>query len=101
MHIAHDIRVFCKKGQKVNTISFSFDISNFLNLLNKNWGVRQTNYTANSNQVQFLTVTQKPTAANNYTLQYRMDTKAIEPYKDYVSSSSRWAMMFGIKYKFN
>ena len=73
----------------------------FLNLLNKNWGVRQTNYTANSNQVQFLTVTQKPTAANNYTLQYRMDTKAIEPYKDYVSSSSRWAMMFGIKYKFN
>lgn len=101
VHIAHDIRIFCKKGQKVNTISFSFDISNFLNLLNKNWGVRQTNYTANSNQVQFLTVTQKPTAANNYTLQYRMDTKAIEPYKDYVSSSSRWAMMFGIKYKFN
>lgn len=107
LNLFHDIRVPLRNG-KVNTLRFSFDIYNFLNLLNHNWGVQQTTVLGNQ-QYQFLRVTQTPNEANGYVLQYSMNktvsssdsTPLTSTFKDYFGSSSRWSAMFGIKYMFN
>lgn len=103
-NLAHDIMINQDNGKK-HTIRFSFDVYNFLNLMNKNWGVQQTTVLGNQ-QYQYLVMTDKPTAANNYTPAF---TTALDSgknvvkdtFKDYISSSSRWTMMFGIKYIFD
>ena len=51
-------------------------------------------------QYQFLTTTQAPTAANDYTLKYRMRTELPDTFKDFLDNASRWQMQFGIKYFF-
>lgn len=99
--IHHDIKVFQKNGRP-HTLRFSFDIANFLNLLNKDWGVQRTTELGNQ-QYQFLTIPKdapKPSADNNYTIKYTMNNKITETFKDYVSNASRWQMQFGIKYIF-
>lgn len=103
MSISHDIKVWCCKGRKCNTLRFSFDISNFLNLLNKNWGVKNDTMLGyqSSPQFQFLTVQEKPSAANNYTPTFTFQKDLNKTYKDLRSERSRWAIMFGIKYMFN
>lgn len=105
INLSHDIKLPMKNGQ-IHTLRFSFDISNFLNLLNKDWGVKQTTYygSSNSPQYQFLSVTQNPTAENNYTPGFTMPLvkKEVltETFKDLNSQSSRWQMQFGVKYFF-
>lgn len=103
LSISHDIKIWCCKGTKCNTLRFSFDISNFLNLLNKNWGVKQSTVLGyeSSPQYQFLTVAEKPSVANNYTPSFTFQDKLTETYKDLNSTRSRWAIMFGVKYMFN
>ena len=98
LSISHDIKVHQNNGRP-HTLRFSFDIANFLNLLNKDWGVQQTTVLGNQ-QYQFLTRTQLPSASNDYTLKYRMRTDLPETFKDYLGNSSRWQMQFGIKYFF-
>ena len=72
LSISHDIIVPQRNGRE-HKLRFSFNIDNFLNLLNRNWGVSYSQYLGtNGQQYQFLSVTQKPTAANDYTLQYKM-----------------------------
>lgn len=106
VNISHDFKVPLRNG-KVNTIRFSFDISNFLNLLNKDWGVQYTTIYgyAGSPQYQFLSMTEAPQASNNYTPGFTMPLKDGKPltktFKDLNGSDSRWAIMFGIKYTFN
>lgn len=101
--ISQDIKIWCCKGKKCNTLRFSFDISNFLNLLNKNWGVKQTTWLGYeaSPQYQFLTVADKPSPANNYTPTFTFEEGLKQTYKDNIAPQSRWAIMFGIKYMFN
>jgi hypothetical protein len=102
-NLAHDIMLNQQNGKK-HTVRFSFDIYNFLNLLNQNWGVQQTTVLGNQ-QYQYLIMTSKPSASNNYTPGF---TTAVDSnkdiitntFKDNISSSSRWTMMFGIKYIF-
>lgn len=109
LSISHDIILPQRNGRK-HTLRFSFNIDNFLNLLNKDWGVSYSQLMGtNGQQYQFLKVTQKPTAANDYTLQYQMATSA----QDYLGKDtplnktfkpnigSYWTMQFGIKYMFN
>jgi len=98
LSLYHDIKVFQKNG-RFHTLRFSFDIANFLNLLNKDWGVQQTTVLGYQ-QYQFLTVTQKPNATNDYTLKYKMQKDLPETFKDNISTVSRWQMQFGIKYIF-
>lgn len=103
LSISHDIKLWCCKGRKCNTLRFSFDISNFLNLLNKHWGVKsetQLGYQS-SPQFQFLRMKEKPSAANNYTPSFEFQKDLTETYKDLRSERSRWAIMFGVKYMFN
>lgn len=109
LSVSHDIILPQKNGRK-HTLRFSFNVDNFLNLLNRNWGVSYSQLLGtNGNQYQFLKVAQKPNASNNYTLQYEMTKQA----KDYLGQntdltktfkpniSSYWTMQFGIKYMFN
>jgi len=82
-------------------LRISLDIQNFLNLLNKDWGVQYSQYLGtNGQQFQFLTVSQTPAAANDYTLKYRMDSNLKETFRDNIGTVSRWAAVFGIKYMF-
>jgi hypothetical protein len=98
LSIYHDFKIFQNNGRS-HGLRFSFDIANFLNLLNKDWGVQQTTVLGNQ-QYQFLTRTQTPTAANNYTLQYSMRKDLTETFQDFTGLDSRWQMVFGIKYMF-
>ncbi|MDR1372589.1 MAG: TonB-dependent receptor [Dysgonamonadaceae bacterium] len=99
LSLYHDIKVL-QKNKRAHTLRFSLDIANFLNLLNKDWGVQPTtvlgSYT--SNQYQFLEVVQKPAAANNYTMTYKMRGDLTETFKD--DNASYWQAVFGVKYIF-
>ncbi|MDR1347391.1 MAG: carboxypeptidase regulatory-like domain-containing protein [Prevotellaceae bacterium] len=103
--ISHDIKVFQKNGRS-HTLRFSFDIDNFLNLLNKDWGVQRTTVLGSSSspQYQFLTVyggqngVDYPNAGNNYTLKYTMRKGLTETLQ--YNNSSYWTAVFGIKYIF-
>ncbi|MDR0866363.1 MAG: TonB-dependent receptor [Candidatus Symbiothrix sp.] len=94
----HDIKVFQNNG-RYHTLRFSLDIANFLNLLNKDWGVQQTTVLGNQ-QYQFLSVTQKPIKDNDYTLKYSMRKDLPETFQDYIGNASRWQAVFGVKYIF-
>lgn len=102
VNISHDIKVYQKNG-KAHTLRLSFDIANFLNLLNKDWGVQKTTVLGNQ-QYQFLTMTQAPSKANNYQAGFTMPLQKGEvltnTFKDYNANASRWQMQFGIKYFF-
>lgn len=105
VNISHDIKLPMKNGQ-THTLRFSFDISNFLNLLNRDWGVTETTMLGSSSspQYQFLSMTEAPSATNGYTPGFTMPLVNKEPlsttFKDLNSSSSRWQAQFGIKYFF-
>ena len=108
LSISHDIIVPQRNGRE-HKLRFSFNIDNFLNLLNRNWGVSYSQYLGtNGQQYQFLSVTQKPTAANDYTLQYKMTNGLKDIYGNDISLDrtykpdigSYWTMQFGIKYMF-
>lgn len=80
LSLYHDIKI-SHAGGRPHTVRFSFDIANFLNLLNKDWGVQQTTVLGNQ-QYQFLNVTQAPDAANNYALKYGMRKDLTETFQD-------------------
>ena len=60
---------------------------------------------AGNQQYQFLEMTEKPSAANNWTPGFTFPLNNGErlssTFEDYISSSSRWSMQFGVKYMFN
>ena len=98
LSINHDIRIY-QPNEKYHTLRFSFNISNFLNLLNKDWGVQRTTVLGNQ-QYQFLKVEERPSVSNNYTLKYSMNNNLSETFKDFTGNASRWQMQVGIKYIF-
>jgi hypothetical protein len=71
-------------------------------MVNKNWGVQETTVSggATSPQYQFLTITENPNAGNGYTLQYKMDDKIKNTFRDNTGNVSRWVALFGIRYSF-
>ncbi len=98
LSLSHDIRIY-QPNNYFHTLRFSFNIQNFLNLLNKDWGVKQTTILGYQ-QYQFLRITQTPKEENNYTIKYSMNKDLTETFQDDISNSSRWQMQFGIKYIF-
>jgi hypothetical protein len=101
LNITHDVNVFFKNG-KSNTLRISFDIMNFANLLNKDWGVQATTVLGNQ-QYQFLKMVDKPTAtaAPTFTMPLVNKQPLTSTFKDNIGSGSRWQMQFGIKYILN
>ena len=101
LNLTHDIMVQMKNG-KNNTLRFTFDITNFANLLNKNWGVQSTTVLGNQ-QFQFLKVVKAPTATAEAEITMPLVNKEplVSTFRESVGSGSRWQMQFGIKYIFN
>lgn len=105
-NVSQDFKFLLPNEKEYHTLRISFDIFNVLNLLNKNWGVQPTTMlgSGSSPQYQFLTVTRYPNATNGFKPAYTMPLVNSNPltktYKDYVGSSSRWQIQFGVKYFF-
>jgi outer membrane receptor for ferrienterochelin and colicin len=85
-----------KFGDKNHTFQASFDIFNFTNLLNKNWGVRKN--VSSFNAVRLL-----ETESNGTEPVYSFDPNSVEDIFDIDDSgiqSSRWQMQIGLRYIF-
>ncbi len=86
-----------KVGKKKHTISFSADVFNFTNLLNKDWGKR---YFVGFDQVPLLTqvgfVGSRPTFSYN-----PVTATTINQVDDVGLNSSRWQIQTGLRYTFN
>jgi hypothetical protein len=109
LNFTQDFFVKTEKGRR-NTIRVSFDIVNFGNFVNKDWGVEKTTVLG-FQQYQFLNMVDKPTATTSptFTMPYvpkgtagggSTQTVLTQTFRDYVSSASRWQMQIGVKYIF-
>ena len=97
---------YIKTGDKKNTLQLSFDIFNFTNLVNKDWGVRkfisgnvrplQTVSTSGNNPIfSFVeSLLEYDTAGNPIALD-------VEQIDDQGLQSARWQMQVGLRYIFN
>jgi hypothetical protein len=86
-----------KVGKKKHTLSFTADIFNFTNMLNKDWGKR---YFVNVDQVQLLKqigfVGSRPTFNFN-----PVTANGVAQPEDSGLNSSRWQVQTGLRYTFN
>ncbi|MBI1939495.1 MAG: TonB-dependent receptor [Ignavibacteriales bacterium] len=82
-------------GQSTHTFQLSIDILNFPNLINSDWGVRQTANSAATSPLQLV----KFNDAGAPVFKYQGTAK--ETYTDDVSLNSRWQMQVGLRYLFN
>ena len=86
-----------KVGKKKHTLSFTADIFNFTNLLNKDWGKR---YFMNNDQVLLLKYESEAGSTPKYS--YNPTTAAtINQVDDVGLNSSRWQIQTGLRYTFN
>ena len=83
-------------GQKTHTLQFSFDIFNFTNFLNKDWGRRKFV----RNNVELIT-TKKGGPDPEFTFDRSFNEDGIVEFDDSGILSSRWQMQFGLRYIFN
>lgn len=105
LRILQDFKL--KTGNKTNTLQVSVDVTNLLNLVNKDWGY---NYAYNFGTFQDQALLGLPSSSNNtggesyqqsnpkYTFNPAGPTKASQP--DY-STSSTWGIQLGLRYIFN
>lgn len=94
--------LFTNIGGKRNTIQFNWDVMNFGNLLNRNWGIRRSSHTSSvlvPTNVAALTPggTTRPT----FRLATEGNTPITHGYRDNVGYASTWTMQFGFRYIFN
>jgi len=94
--------VFTNVGGKNNTIQFSFDVFNFGNLLNKNWGIVKT---ANARQILVPTNVSSLTTGGATKPLFQIATDrnlpATTTFRNNVSLTSTYYMQFGFRYIFN
>lgn len=94
--------LFTNIGGKRNTIQFNWDVLNFGNLLNKNWGTQRSFGTSSllvPTNVASLTPggTTKPT----FRLATDRNLPVTKGYRDNVGFASTYSMQFGFRYIFN
>jgi hypothetical protein len=91
---------FINIAGKRNTIQLSFDIFNFTNLLNKNWGIER--FAVRSAPLSFAgyAADATPQFRFNY-LNSANRVPLTESFQDGVGLGSRWVAQFGIRYIFN
>lgn len=82
-------------NNKKHTLQASFDIFNFTNLINKDWGRRQFI----SSQVGILT-TEQAGPNPEFSFDNRFNEQGIERFDDSGILSSRWQMQVGLRYIF-
>jgi len=91
--------IFVNVKDRKQTLQFSFDVFNFANLLNKNWGAY---YSASNGNIQLIKYERMNKDSNN---QYTIPTFSFNrPLDDKAYNlsdvSSRWQMMFTLRYIF-
>ncbi len=87
-----------KNGKAAHTITFTYDIINFTNLLNKNWGIQYFSpNTFNSTSSVGLTQVTAGTATTNPVYSFNQ-ANTTSYSKDFFAS--RWQMQFGLRYSF-
>ncbi|WP_295719848.1 carboxypeptidase regulatory-like domain-containing protein [Mucilaginibacter sp.] len=105
LHFAQDF--FIKTGKVKNTLEVTFDVINFTNLLNRNWGLQQVSYSGfNNGATTVLRYMGKDAATNKaiYSFPYLDANNAIpvtNSYKTDISQFSRFQAQIGVRYIFN
>ena len=96
LNITQDLKL--KVGKELHTIKFSLDMINAGNFLNRDWGVVKIPTATNILKYEGLSAEGKP----SFSLPFQTGTTPFtQPYQNSTGISSRWQMMFGIKYLFN
>ncbi|WP_214072823.1 carboxypeptidase regulatory-like domain-containing protein [Mucilaginibacter sp. dw_454] len=106
LHLAQDF--FVKSGDgKRNTIEVTFDIINFGNMLNRDWGQYYTSFTGFNNGSSTVLKYMGTKDANgklNYTFPYLDNANQVpltSSFKTDLSIFSRWQAQVGLRYIFN
>jgi len=105
LHFAQDF--YIKTGKVKNTLEVTFDVINFANLLNRNWGLYQNSFTGFNNGaspvLRYMGLDQA-TGKATYSFPYLDATNAVplqSSYKTDVSQFSRFQAQIGVRYIFN
>jgi hypothetical protein len=97
LNITQDLKI--KVGNSTNTLRFSLDMINAGNFINRDWGVVRIPTATNIIKYEGLSADGK---TPSFSLPFQTGTTPFtQPYQNSTSISSRWQMMFGIKYLFN
>ncbi|QEM09231.1 TonB-dependent receptor [Mucilaginibacter rubeus] len=105
LHFAQDFMI--QAGKTKNTLEFTFDVINFTNLLNRNWGLYQTSYSGfNNGATTVLRYMSKDatTGKAQYSFPYLDANNAIPVTKSFIndiSTFSRFQAQIGVRYIFN
>ncbi|QQL49230.1 TonB-dependent receptor [Mucilaginibacter ginkgonis] len=103
-HAAQDI--FIQTGKVKNTLQVTFDVINFTNLLNKNWGLYQNSYSGFGNgATTVLRYAGLDAATGRATYAFpQLTGSATGPTQSFIndtSAGSRWYAQIGLRYIFN
>jgi len=96
-----------KVGKETHTIKFSVDMINAGNFINRDWGVVKIPTVTNILKYEGLMADGKtpsfslPFQTGTIVAGKSADIPYVQPYQNSTGISSRWQMMFGIKYLFN
>ncbi len=97
LNITQDLKL--KFGKTTNTLRFSLDVINAGNFLNRDWGVVKIPTATNILKYEGLSADGK---TPSFSLPFQTGTTPfVQPYQNSTGISSRWQMMFGVKYLFN
>jgi len=97
LNITQDLLV--KVGQGFHTLRFSLDVINAGNFINRDWGAVKIPTATNILKYEGLAADGK---TPSFSLPFQTGTTPFtQPYQNSTGISSRWQMMFGIKYLFN
>ncbi|MBH0619316.1 hypothetical protein I3A86_24765 [Salmonella enterica] len=105
--------IFTNLGDNKNSLQFSLDIFNVGNLINRNWGVYQFQYTSSPLAFQSYNAQGQPTyqfqyvsvptrTVNGGTATVNPGTVLTTPFRNDVTTlASRWQAQIGLRYLFN
>ena len=97
LNITQDLKL--KFGKTTNTLRFSLDVINAGNFINRDWGVVKIPTATNILKYEGISADGK---TPSFSLPFQTGTTPFtQPYQNSTGISSRWQMMFGIKYLFN
>lgn len=105
LNITQDLKL--KVGSEFHTVRFSLDVINAGNFINRDWGAVKIPTATNILKYEGLAADGRtpsfslPFSTGNGVAGKTADIPYTQPYQNSTGISSRWQMMFGIKYLFN
>ena len=97
LNITQDLTI--KVGKEFHTLKFSLDMINAGNFINRDWGVVRIPTATNILKYEGISADGK---TPSFSLPFQTGTTPFtQPFQNSTGISSRWQLMFGIKYLFN